>query len=331
MAYSPEKNLVVWVPNGSYGAAKIEVGSVPANTSPSLPNITSLVVPNAPSFTNSGKVIWNPFLSSFLVAGYSSEADAYRLPVLDSVGSWTQVLSGNEPLKNKLENMNITALGACPVSEVLAGDIKGTTSIWYRNYTDLFWQKAAFEQPGVITAMSYVGFGWYIATWDATIQTATGYGLSSLWFAPPNFTVVVYLDEWNAANRNVKIETISFYATQEAGVCPSGFEPSNEDPSICYKTCPAGFQGIGSLCAGICPPGFGTSQSPYVCLPNRYTPSRMHPLQRTVRNAITPSPISSFDPTQGIAQNNGNAAKMGVGVGLGVAVLGALLFSIPKV
>jgi hypothetical protein len=314
VAYSPERNYAVWIPNGSYGSAPVQIADVTG-----IPLVP--VSQTAPVFTNSGRALWNPFLSSFLVAGYTNEVDVYRLTVGSTLGSWTQVTSGNEPLKNKLENMSVTALGACPTCEVLAGDVNGVTSIWFRNYAETSWTKAIFEQPGFITALSFVGFGWYIATWDPTVQTPLGFGLSSLWFAPANFAVVVYVDQWESANRVMKVTSIASYSSQTTGTCPSGFEPAVDDPNVCYKTCPTGFQAYGSMCAGICPPGFGTSENAFTCIPNRYTPARTNPILRSGRMLVPPAATTTFSP-QGPAPDNTGA--LGISIGVGAAIfLGA--------
>jgi hypothetical protein len=315
VAYSPERNYAVWIPNGSYGSAPVQIADVTG-----IPLVP--VSLSAPVFTNSGKAFWNPYLSCFLVAGYTNEVDVYRLTIGTTLGTWTQVTSGNEPLKDKLENMSVTALGACPTCEVLAGDVNGITSIWFRNYAETSWNKVVFEQPGFITALAFVGFGWYIATWDPTVQTPVGFGLSSLWFAPANFAVVVYVDQWEAANRVMKVTSIASYSSQTTGTCPSGFEPAVDDPNVCYKTCPTGFQAYGSMCAGICPPGFGTSENAFTCIPNRYTPARTNPIVRSGRTLVPPAATTTFDPLQGTEANNTGA--IGISIGVGAAIfLGA--------
>jgi hypothetical protein len=315
VAYSPERNYAVWIPNGSYGSAPVQIADVTG-----IPLVP--VALSAPVFTNSGKASWNPYLSCFLVAGYTNEVDVYRLTIGSTLGAWTQVTSGNEPLKDKLENMSVTALGSCPTCEVIAGDVNGITSIWFRNYAETSWNKVVFEQPGFITALAFVGFGWYIATWDPTVQTPVGFGLSSLWFAPANFAVVVYVDEWEAANRVMKITSINFYSSQTTGTCPSGFEPAVDDPNVCYKTCPTGFQAYGSMCAGICPTGFGTSENAFTCIPNRYTPARTNPIVRSGRALVPPAPTTTFDSLQGTQVDNTGA--LGISIGVGAAIfLGA--------
>jgi hypothetical protein len=187
-----------------------------------------------------------------------------------------------------------------------------------------------FEQPGTITALAFVGFGWYITTWDASIKTDIGYGLSSLWFASNNFTVVVYVDAWNATDRTMKVNSISSYNSAQEGACPDGYEQSPENPNVCYKICPSAYEGVNDLCAMKCPPGYATGSAPQFCYPNRYTPARTHPVRPTVRNPVSVPETSDFNANVGPPANTSTAIKWGIGLGSGAAVLGALAFGLLK-
>ena len=321
--YSPDQNVLVWVPRGTFGSVKTLVATT---VDPSVPLLGTA---SGPIFGSEGLVLYNPFQTSFLVAGKGPSTKVLRLDV-SGTPTWSDVYSGDKILGTLLESMTITCLGASPSCECIAGSVNGVTSLWFRIYPNTTWQKAVFEQVGTITAVAFVGFGWYISTWDASIKTETGYGLSSLWFASNNFTVVVYVDAWNAADRTMKINSIGSYNAAQEGVCPTGYEQSTDNPNVCYKICPSAYEGINDLCAMKCPTGYATGVSAQYCYPNRYTPARTHPVRPTVRNAIDVPDTSAFDANVGPPANTSGAIKWGIGIGSAVAIGGALVIGLLK-
>lgn len=321
--YSPDQNVLVWVPRGTFGSVKTLVATT---VDPSVPLLGTA---SGPIFGSEGLVLYNPFQTSFLVAGKGPSTKVLRLDV-SGTPTWSDVYSGDKILGTLLESMDILCLGASPSCECIAGSVNGVTSLWFRIYPNTTWQKAVFEQTGIVTAVAFVGFGWYISTWDASIKTETGFGLSSLWFASNNFTVVVYVDAWNAADRTMRINSIGSYNAAQEGVCPTGYEQSTDNPNVCYKICPSAYEGINDLCAMKCPVGYATGASAQYCYPNRYTPARTHPVRPTVRNAIDVPDTSAFDANVGPPANTSAAIKWGIGIGSAVAIGGALVIGLLK-
>jgi hypothetical protein len=323
VAYSPDQNVLVWVPRGSFGSTKTLYSTA---VDPSVP-LTGTGL--GPTFGEEGLVLYNDYLTSFLVAGKGPNTKIWRLSVKEAP-TWSEVYSGEKILAGLLETMDITCLGASPSCECIAGSVNGVTALWFRIYQNSSWQKAVFEQSGTITALAFVGFGWYLTTWDPSIKTDSGFGLSSLWFASNNFTVVVYVDAWNATDRTMRVNSISSYNSMQEGACPDGYEQSPDNPNVCYMICPSAYEGINDLCAMKCPPGYATGSSPQYCYPNRYTPARTHPVRPTIRNTVSVPETSDFNANVGPAANTSAALKWGLGLGSGAAVLGALAFTLLK-
>jgi hypothetical protein len=352
LAYSAETNVLVVIPRGSYGSTPLQVAEV-INPNQPLTFIDNFL---APSYSTSGFVIWNKYESRFLSVGYGSfegqedtTAPVYGLIVASmntsppvapataltnskwtSVG-WTNAGSPKTFLSTQIlkESSNFIpgALGVSPTCEVIAGSSDNVTSLWYRIYGSDQWQQAAFQQPGVITALKFVGFGWYIATWDASIVLPDSniFGLSSLWFASSNMTAVAYVDAWSSADKSFKINSIDFAMSGLGGECPQGFEPATDNPDVCYKMCPPAYQAYGSVCAMACPPTFATNSLPSVCIPQRYTPNRTNPVRKNARNQLQADvQTTNFNANVGPPSNTSSALKWAVAVPLTAGLAAAV-------
>jgi hypothetical protein len=170
---------------------------------------------------------------------------------------------------------NITAIGGSAASNTnkLSGDavVCWRSSISASN-NDLKanWSLLNLDVPGVVTALKYVGYAWYIAVWDAYANPDATTGLyngqSTLFFASINFNGVSSLDSWSA---NQLLEVTSIDATVlSTSTCQPGFEPDPNNPTMCVKVCPKGFTPYGSLCVQTCPLPYTETGIANECVPD---------------------------------------------------------------
>lgn len=169
------------------------------------------------------------------------------------------------------------------------------------------WSFQSLNVPGTITAAKFVGYAWYISTWDASANLVNGIaqGQSNLFFASINFTVVTLLDTWSGLNSSFKVTSIDS-ATPERTLCNAadGFEVDPLNPNACVKICPSGFKAFGDLCVQNCPLPFNETGVPNECQPdaraartvsptiNGVTPLTGSVVSNITKNATTESTLS---------------------------------------
>ena len=134
------------------------------------------------------------------------------------------------------------------------------------------WSFVNLKATGAVTAIKFVGYAWYIATWDKNANNdANGVpqGQSSLFFASINFTVVSLLDTWSGMNSTLNINSIES-TTLTATKCnkEDGFEVDPNNPNGCVKICPAGYKAFGNLCVLNCPRPYIETGVPNECQPD---------------------------------------------------------------
>jgi hypothetical protein len=177
---------------------------------------------------------------------------------------------------------NITAIGGSLTTDATTTPQTTTALIMWRNNiaaatNDLraVWSRLDLGVPGYVTAIKFVGYAWYIATWNPYANfdnvQQTYEGASSLFFASINFNAVSFLDSWNASSGvvNVSQEITSIDATtMPPGTCGEGFEPDPNNPNMCVKVCPTGYSPFGTLCVQTCNPPFLETAIPNQCVPD---------------------------------------------------------------
>jgi hypothetical protein len=145
------------------------------------------------------------------------------------------------------------------------------------------WSFLDLGSNGYVTSIKYVGYAWYIATWDPTanIDPASGQpdGQSSLFFASINFSAISPLDAWNSGENNLFRVSDIAATTLLPGTCDKalGFEPDPNNPTNCVKTCPDGFTPFGTLCVQSCPGPYSETGVPNECQPDSYVPRTTTP------------------------------------------------------
>lgn len=168
------------------------------------------------------------------------------------------------------------------------------------------WSLLDLGTSGTVTAMKYVGYAWYIATWDPYARfdvVAQQYtGQSTMFFASINFNAASVLDAWNANSNALSRITSIDAVVPSAAVCTSGYEPDPNNPTMCVKVCPVGFKPFGSLCVQAC-------QSPYTetgianeCVPDSL-PARM--IAATASGKATITPVLQEGPQNATIQDRG--------------------------
>lgn len=337
------------------------------NTSSPFGPLGPIESTTSPYFFAGAICAWNPYRSLFYVAGLAiprtkrqatDESLQPRTMVVQNLVPPGSTNGGTVPMNdNYVETQwisgglinflsdkfaGVTAFGFSPTVEAACGytyidnpDVPGdqlqVTSLWFRLVraaNDVaFWQQLAFQQIGYITAIQFVGYGWYIATWDPNMNTgAINPGESSLWFASSNFTVIAFVDAWSDVDRTYRVTSIDYALTSLQGTCPTGFEPSVDDPNVCYKTCPEGYEPFNDLCVLSCP-NLQTNGIPNQCIPNRYTPNRITPTQRKLRNNFVTAPqtVTQFNAQPQPESNAGSAVKWGIGATIGGGLAATIL------
>jgi hypothetical protein len=159
---------------------------------------------------------------------------------------------------------------------------------------------------GIVTAIKYVGYAWYIATWDpyANKDPVSGNfeGASTVYFASINFSAISPLDSWNTKSNNLYKITSIDSAKLGSGACLPGFEQDPDDPLKCVKKCPPGYTAFGTVCAQSCPGPYTETGVPNECKPDSFVPRTTAP-GSTGNNMFTQGPKES--PIQVIEVQNG--------------------------
>jgi len=148
--------------------------------------------------------------------------------------------------------------------------------------------------PGYVTAIQFVGYAWYIATWNPqgffNTVTQVYEGQSSLYFASINFNAISILDSFNT-NTNVANYIQSIQASvQQSGVCADGYEPSPSNPNVCLKKCPTGFTPYNNLCVQACPLPFTETGLSNECKPDTMPATLIQPTNTNPGTAQTIGP-----------------------------------------
>ena len=141
------------------------------------------------------------------------------------------------------------------------------------------WSILNLAVPGTVTALKYVGYAWYIATWDPYAnydQVTQQYeGQSTLFFASINFNAVSPLDSWSS-NQIFEVRSIDA-ATPKSSTCAAGFEPDPNNPNVCVKICPNGFAPFGQLCVQKCVQPYVETGVPNECQSDSLMPRFVSP------------------------------------------------------
>lgn len=195
------------------------------------------------------------------------------------------------------------------------------------------WSFLDLGVPGTVTAIKYVGYAWYVGTWDpyGNFDAASGLtdGASSMFFASINFSAVSPLDNWSASNSTAKITSIDA-TVQPPGTCSDGFEPDPDNPLMCIKKCPQGYTPFGALCAQLCPAPFQETGLPNECVPDSRQARVVSPTvqgQTPPPNGPKTAPITGVEPPTGIAPIQ--AGAISVVVVLFIILIGLVIYKLP--
>jgi hypothetical protein len=317
MDYAKDLDILVWTPCSKYAAQNVKIMY---NTT----TYATTTATTAPKFLNNAIVKYNALTNTFYVAGHGVVAGVRKVYVakctMGSTTGGTIAPTDNWTIVTGPEFTNVTCMDYSVTSEAIGGytttDDGPVTTIWY-HLGQSAWQKVPFNQPGHVTAMRFVGFGWYIATWDPKAKEAL------MWFASTNFTVVAFVDAWTVSSN--RINSIDVLSGNITGTCPAGFENSLEEPNVCYKICPTGYEGVGSICVQKCPPNFSTGSYLNQCIPSKYTPRAAPPVVRTFRNQIITPEITQFNATDNQDTNTQGAVNTAIATAGGTAVITLVL------
>jgi hypothetical protein len=116
--------------------------------------------------------------------------------------------------------------------------------------------------PGKVTAMKYVGFAWYIATYDPVAEQ------SSMYFTSINFNAASLLDAWNVSTNALYAVTSIDAAVPNPSACADGYEKSPVNPLVCIRKCPTGYHSFGLYCVQNCPLPYVETSQPNECKPD---------------------------------------------------------------
>ena len=148
------------------------------------------------------------------------------------------------------------------------------------------WTVVQLPANGTVTAMRFVGYAWYVATYDPVVPDGLTKPTSSMFFASLNFNAITFLDSWNA-NTNVSSYVSSIDAiVVNSKTCGPGLEPDPTNPATCVTKCPNGFVPFGSLCVQACPGPFKETSLPNECVPDSQTARLVTPTARGAAPSI---------------------------------------------
>lgn len=195
------------------------------------------------------------------------------------------------------------------------------------------WSFVNLKANGTVSAIKFVGYAWYIATWDKNANVdANGVpqGQSSLFFASINFTVVSLLDTWSGLNATLNINSIesTTLATTKCSAS-DGFEVDPNNPNGCVKICPVGYKAYGNLCVLNCPRPYIETGVPNECQPDVQMARTINPTIGGINPDLDlTSPIKNLSQGQENTSVNYGSLPMLIFIGL-VFVL--LLMSFIKI
>ncbi len=252
-------------------------------------------------------------LTSDLSAGATSGIYAQPFSQLYLIGNQGDKMKGRVLSSSFLDvtcfgfSPHITAIGgsASTNKASIVGTPQSTAILYWRQgissaSDDLKanWSLVNLNTFGTVTAIKFVGYAWYIATWDpyANKDPTNGnyLGASTVFFASINFSAISPLDSWNTGSNTLhKITTIDS-AILGSSVCGPGFEQDPDDPIACVKKCPAGYTAFGTLCVQSCPGPYTETGVPNECKPDSFAPRTTAPGGNS--NTFTQGPKES--PTQ---------------------------------
>jgi len=259
-------------------------------------------------------------LSADASSGITSGSTSINFTQVYSVLSKTQNAAVIRPLASTIYNAtcfgfspNVSAIGCCVLSTISSWptSVVGTTAaVAWRTATlpagndlNANWSILNLGVPGSVTAIKYVGYAWYIATWDpyANFDAASQQyeGQSTLFFASINFNAVSPLDSWSA-NQIFEVRSIDA-STPSVSKCTSGFEPDPNNPNVCVKICPTGFVPFGQLCVQKCVGPYVETGVPNECKPDAIVPKYVSPTAfgSAPTSIITPKLTNPSQAVQG--------------------------------
>ena len=277
------------------------------------------------SWSNASFTVKYPSLTSSATRLYILNADA-STGIQQSSGTqtgyaipWTQVYTINGKNANGVNvgllshnfssvkcfgfSSNITAVGGSQITNNSSPDKSTLAVLCWRSKIapagddlDANWSRVELGY-GTVTAVKYVGYAWYIATWnplanyDATTEAYQGQ--SSLYFASINFNAISVLDAFDTLDNTTNLIQSIEASVQQTGVCAPGYEPNPANPLVCVKKCPTGFTAYGTLCVLDCPRPYLETGLPNECVPDSRNARTSVPTQ--VGNA----PQTTIEPILG--------------------------------
>jgi hypothetical protein len=177
------------------------------------------------------------------------------------------------------------------------------------------WSVTDLNVPGTVTAIKYVGYAWYIATWNPIAER------SSLFFASLTFAGITSIDSWNS-NSTQRVTVIDA-VLPPINKCTDGFEPDPSNPAICIKKCPENYEPFGTLCVQRCPQPFSSNGIANECIPDSIAPKVTVPSARG-QQLFSPAPKSG--PCEGPNCANPDSINYPVLITITTLVLIALAF-----
>jgi len=177
------------------------------------------------------------------------------------------------------------------------------------------WSISDLNVPVTVTAIKYVGYAFYIATWDPVALRST------LFFASLTFAGITSIDSWNS-NSTQRITVIDA-VLPPLSKCTEGFEPDPSNPAVCIKKCPDNYEPFGSLCVQTCPRPYSTNGTANECIPDSIAPRVTVP---SARGQQLTSPAPKAGPCIGPNCANAESINYPVLISITTLVLIALAF-----
>jgi hypothetical protein len=258
------------------------------------------------SVSDYAKLVWDPATRAFtnnnarLMIVYadasSGLSDANGAIKFQQVYKLLNFNEGNyivRPISRDFDS--VTCMGFSPSAVVIGGSFNGLARIAHKTGTSIAsndlkaaWALTDLNVSGSVTAIKYVGYAWYITTWDPVASR------SSLFFASLTFTGITSIDSWN---QNSTLQVTALEAVlPPITKCTEGYEPDPNNPAVCVKKCPANFETYGTLCVQICPAPFSATGIVNECQPDSKMPNVTVP---TARGAAPPTSELKVGPCIG--------------------------------
>jgi hypothetical protein len=218
---------------------------------------------------------------------------------------------------------SITCFSFSPNAVVIGGSLKQSARICFKLHVSVAsndlkdsWSFTDLNVPGYVTAIKYVGYAFYITTWDAVALR------SSLFFASLTFAGITSIDSWNT-NSTAEVTTISAVLPPSTK-CADGYEPDPFNPAICIKKCPTNFDPFGTLCVQRCPAPYSTTGVANECQPDSMVPNVTVATARGENPPLSQVPKSG--PCVGPSCDNANSIHWPLFIAITVLVLLGLAF-----